>query len=712
MDRKRTVKRNLAMLLVLSFLLALGGAAGFADGEDVTEPVEVYANEQTGSQSEAVGSVTVAEVEKGTEAWPTVIAQAKDGQSAEVTVSDDVSGSATTGETLITTGVVADTKGEDSSAEVAVGGNVTTEGLEGAGGFAVQSGIVNQGETASNAGAESSVTVGGDVSAEATGEGSQANGGMVSATNGGSAAAEVGGDLSAEADSRTVGIDVAAEGKDAEASASIGGDVTAEAKTATAVGENVWAWDGAAASLTVEGDVKVSGIGGGRDGFGATGAHVGAQYTEASADALVAGSITVTATDGRALGASVFSSDGGEAALTVGGDIIAEATGDGNGPTKLPALANGVNLMTNEGGSSELSVGGDLIASGMGGTGLAIDVASDSEVKAEIAGDLSGQEQGLWVRTLDLADNKDASVEVTVGGTLSAKSDEGTAVVVSEGVTPDNLKLTVWKIDLDQNDNAVVQKSYNAETGVMSSEVTETTRAIEQSIQYIIKIEPTQTDVFKGTQKTAKEGENAAVKVNIPEGFKLDGAFTDEGKQVELLKDAEGNYYVIMPKGGGVYLSAKLSEIPAPAPEEPEEPAKEPAEEPSAAPAVVPAVNDKEKAQETQAAEKAETEAVKAIAETSAAAEDGESVVVANGTLDGKTATKEMKTDFEALTGKLVDAGKALSADVRAAIPAEIRSDAAGDAPLRQASPSGALPASIRQPSPSSWTIRTTLWAS
>ena len=38
------------MLLVLSFLLALGGAAGFADGEDVTEPVEVFASEQTGSQ--------------------------------------------------------------------------------------------------------------------------------------------------------------------------------------------------------------------------------------------------------------------------------------------------------------------------------------------------------------------------------------------------------------------------------------------------------------------------------------------------------------------------------------------------------------------------------------------------------------------------------------------------------------------------------------
>ena len=256
--------------------------------------------------------------------------------------------------------------------------------------------------------------------------------------------------------------------------------------------------------------------------------------------------------------------------------------------------------------------------------------------------------------------------------------------MVSEGVTPDNLKLTVWKIDLDQNNNAVVKQTYDHDTGAVSNEVTETTKAIEQSIQYIIKIEPTQADVFKGTQETAKEGENAAVKVNIPEGFKLDGAFTDEGKQVELLKDADGNYYVIMPKGGGVYLSAKLSEIPAPAPEEPSD---EPAAAPAAAPAVVPAVNDKEKAQETQAAEKAEAEAVKVIAETTAAAEDGQSVVVANGTLDEKTATKEMKTDFEALTGKLMDAGKALAADVQAAIPAEIRSDAAGDAPLAASQP-------------------------
>ena len=78
---------------------------------------------------------------------------------------------------------------------------------------------------------------------------------------------------------------------------------------------------------------------------------------------------------------------------------------------------------------------------------------------------------------------------------------------------------------------------------------------------------------------------------------------------------------------------------------------------------------------------------MKVIAETTAAAEDGESVVVANGTLDGKTATKEMKADFEALTGKLVDAGKALSADVRAAIPAEIGSEAVGDAPLAASQP-------------------------
>ena len=715
MDRKRTVKRNLAMLLVLSFLFALGGAAGFADGEDVTEPVEVYANEQTGSQSEAVGSVTVAEVETGTEHWPTTVANGRDGESAELTVAGDVSGTANTGTTTATTGVLAEATGLDSSADVSVSGDVRIEALDGASGFDAQAGSAFQPESESNEGSTATVTIGGDVEVLGSGENADVTGGQSYADNGGTASAkvggdvtvesagsasgsqiyagsggtasaEIGGDVTAESEGMTYGVRVYAEDKDSEAGANIAGNVTAESEEGRATGATVYAATGGTASLTAEGNMNVTGIGGGRDGFGATGIQVTAEnygYTETEAEAVLLGNLTVSTADGRAVGGKVYASVGGEATLTVGGDMIAEATGDGNGATKLPAHAIGATISA-IGGTSELSVGGDLTASGMSGTGLSSEIGTDmtqdgekvfeGAAVAKITGDLSGQDEGLWIRTLG-SEAGTATAEVTVGGTLSAKSDEGTAVVVSEGVTPDNLKLTVWKIDLDQNDNAVVQKTYNAETGVMSSEVTETTRAIEQSIQYIIKIEPTQADVFQGTQETAKEGENAAVKVNVPGGFKLEGAFTDEGKQVELLKDAEGNYYVIMPKGG-VYLSAKLSKIPAPAPEEP-----------AAGPAAAPAVNDKEKEQETQAAEKAETEAVKVIAETSAATENGRSVVVANGTLDEMTATKEMKADFETLTDKLVDAGKALSADVRAAIPAEIRSDAAGDAPLAASQP-------------------------
>ena len=708
---RKGLKRSLAMLLVFVFVFSF--AAVQASAEDATEPVRVNANGNVGDSSQTYDNVTIAEMEDISAEGqplphsPAVIVYAEDGKSAEVTVNEDISANANTGETTGTEGVALHAVEAESSASAEVGGDITVQAANDSMGVrAVAAPVTHEQPGADAEGGTAQVTVEGNVSTTVTGEGdsahavgvitASANGGEATASVGGDVAAvsgseaigvvsdinaggtastSVGGDVSAEAAGQATGVSAAANGADAEMAVSIGGDVSAESKSSTAVGENVWSMEGGTASITVEGDVAATGMGGGRNDFGATGAHIGAEGEGSGTEATLLGNLTATAVDGRAIGASVYSSDGGEAALTVVGDITAVAAGDGNGPTQVPALANGVNLMAN-GGTSTLTVGGDLTASGMSGTGLAVDVASDSEAKAAIAGDLSGQEQGLWVRALDKADNKDASVEVTVGGTLSAKSDEGTAVVVSEGVTPDNLKLTVWKIDLDQNDNAVVQKSYNAETGVMSSEVTETTRAIEQSIQYIIKVEPTQADLFKGTQETAKEGENVTVKLSIPDGLQLDGAFTDEGKQVELLKDADGNYYVIMPKGGGVYLSAKLSEIPA-----------APAAEPAAGPAAVPAAKDAEKAQETQAAEKAETEAVKTIAETTAADRDGNAVIVANGTLDEKTATAEMKTDFEALTGKLVDAGKALSADVLAAIPAEIKSAAAGDAALTAGQP-------------------------
>ena len=46
----------------------------------------------------------------------------------------------------------------------------------------------------------------------------------------------------------------------------------------------------------------------------------------------------------------------------------------------------------------------------------------------------------------------------------------------------------------------------------------------------------------------------------MPDGYKLVGAYNGDGDKVPLKKDDHGNYYVVVPKAGGVYLSAEFEE--------------------------------------------------------------------------------------------------------------------------------------------------------
>ena len=62
----------------------------------------------------------------------------------------------------------------------------------------------------------------------------------------------------------------------------------------------------------------------------------------------------------------------------------------------------------------------------------------------------------------------------------------------------------------------------------------------------------------------AKEGDNVILKIAIADGYKLNGAYNGLGEKVALLQDSNGDYYVIVPKGGGVYLSADVSKIASP----------------------------------------------------------------------------------------------------------------------------------------------------
>lgn len=204
--------------------------------------------------------------------------------------------------------------------------------------------------------------------------------------------------------------------------------------------------------------------------------------------------------------------------------------------------------------------------------------------------------------------NRDNKVNVLVEEVLDAK-DVGvllreyspTETQINSQLDP-NLNLTVWKIKLNDNNNAAekelaasepeihvanaetpstnskynltdVQKTSRLNTSETASTRT-TARDFElNNIMYIIKVEQpseggTITAVDENGNDLAKsfgfdvahEGEKVMLKANLEEGYNIIAAYNGLGEKQPLLKDEQGNYYIFIPKGGGVYLSVELED--------------------------------------------------------------------------------------------------------------------------------------------------------
>ena len=124
------------------------------------------------------------------------------------------------------------------------------------------------------------------------------------------------------------------------------------------------------------------------------------------------------------------------------------------------------------------------------------------------------------------------------------------------------MQLAIWEIKPDDEGHLVerVIGYDNDDQPIMAED-----ENILQQIQYIIRIEPTQKDMIstQGTTEldgyqVAHEGDTVTLKLNIPRGYAVAAAYGDVGQQVALLKDANGDYYIVVPRGGGVLLSLKL----------------------------------------------------------------------------------------------------------------------------------------------------------
>ena len=366
------------------------------------------------------------------------------------------------------------------------------------------------------------------------------------------------------------------------------------------------------------GDIKVTSS----SNIVATGADADARGGKATVNT---GDITA---EGRypAVGASAsVSSLGGEATVNVGNVTAysseeeskgAEAVASGGTATvnaeSLSATGNaatGINVLTENDGTANVNVvkaadgaeGGASGTEGQGadaenpavksdGTGISVENRGGT-ANVTVEGDVEAGADGVVVSSAGTSD-------VFINGTLSA---DQKAVVVDQQVTEDNLSLTVWKIETKDEDNDgnaddFIPGSSNSSGNSGAAASGGAAAFTDSSIQYIIRVEQPTEGLADNTKVTAEgannstshgynvanEGETVTIKVTVKEGYKLTGAFNGEGAgRVAITEqDKDGNYYIIVPKGGGLYLSVTLEEDTQPGPKPEPDPEPDPGPKP------------------------------------------------------------------------------------------------------------------------------------
>lgn len=320
----------------------------------------------------------------------------------------------------------------------------------------------------------------------------------------------------------------------------------------------------------VAGDVTNTSLGGG-------GVTVGT-FNNGSESTITTGNIS-----GTMLGMNVSSMSGGKSDVTVNGNVTASsgaytwhvigASSSGGGKTDITVngdvlsekntgkdTSEGIVLSTSkEGSETNITVNGNVTAK----EGNAIHVNGTGAKASLIPGTST-----IQVEYINSSEGGKANVLVTE--TVKAE-DENAYGVVSQ-IENENLTVTVWKIEPNK-DGSVAARETVSYAGTQVQKTVEHDEELEKKIQYIVKVEQpasgatlSATDANGGAlNKTgdyewAHEGDRVLLKVDVHDGYELKGAYNGKGEKIALLKDANGNYYIDVPKGGGVYFSVELSE--------------------------------------------------------------------------------------------------------------------------------------------------------
>jgi hypothetical protein len=275
------------------------------------------------------------------------------------------------------------------------------------------------------------------------------------------------------------------------------------------------------------------------------GVNVAATDENTRAVASVEGDVNVAAeTNYPAVYAQAY--DGSEVGVTIAGDVNSA----GDGPT----------ASASSGGNVSVRVTGNVTSSGTAIPREEEDILTTAVAEADGEGSIAE----IFISGNVTMNNNNNSSAIMLksfhGGKASMKVD-GTVRggdipvrILASGSDLSNISLTVWKIE--PNDNGFMTRIYDNDTN--GSEIgSERTEAFEKTINYIIKLEEDPNARLRA-QDTAHEGDKVILKVDVKDGYELTGAYNGVDGKVPLVKDTNGDWYVIVPKGGGIYLSVEL----------------------------------------------------------------------------------------------------------------------------------------------------------
>ena len=407
-------------------------------------------------------------------------------------------------------------------------------------------------------------------------------------------------DVTAAGGKTALGINVGTHDEEASANISVGGDVTAKDA------QNTFAIDasGIGGTIKVKTGGNVSAI---SDGYAAIGVYAFATGKE-DITVDVEGSISASANaldNGHGTANSILAiadSDDAGVTITVADGVKAET--DGNTDAAVGIYAG--NGYMDESGKIDIQVVGDVESTGTGievygternylfktttvveseydhseynmveGVGIYEEKiyynaegdyyynetgymwqnpkdTGNGLTRIEVNGDVTADDIGLVVKG-------EVPADVIIDGTLSG---DHHAVVLSQESVADNLTLTVWEIKPNADGSVAEYGQIDANGELQTTEATD----VEKEIQYIIRLEQPQAGGSIYTEGTfeyegytvAHENDTVILKVNVLPGYDIVDAFNGTDVKVSLMKDANGQYYLVVPRGGAVLLSVKL----------------------------------------------------------------------------------------------------------------------------------------------------------